>query len=279
MKKITTSLLLIAALMSGAQAQDFKFPAPSPSTTIIQDFGTSSFTIKYSRPSMKGRTIMNDMLPYGNVWRTGANAATTITFEEEIRTDVGVLPAGTYAIYTIPNKESWTIIFNRGVKNWGSYEYNEKDDVIRIDVPTKTLSESVETFTIDIENMTINSCIISMSWENTKISFPIKMEVDSKIEAYFERALKSDNPPYLQAAKYYADKGTNLEAALTYIDKTIKSNPKAFYMYSIKADILNKLGRRKEALKEAKYAADASKGTPYEAEQQKNYENILRIKY
>lgn len=276
MKKLTFSILLAALFVNTSFAQDFKFPAPSPSTKIEQDFSTSTMTIEYSRPSMKGRKVMGDMLPYGKIWRTGANGATKITFGEAVLIDGKEIPAGTYSLYTTPNEKTWTIVLNKGTTNWGVTGYDTKDDVIKFEVPTTKTSNKVETFTISIDDITNNTCNISLNWENTKVIIPIKTETDKRMEAHFATAMTGEKAPYLQAARYYAEKNKNLDNALIYANKAMEANPKAFWIHALKADILNKKGDKKAATLEAKLAAEAAKGSPYEGEYNRVYQSYLK---
>jgi hypothetical protein len=125
MKKILLALVAVASIMT-AQAQGIKTPAPSPTQTIKQDFALSSIEVNYSRPNMKGRTVFGDLAPYGKLWRTGANAATKVTFGEDVTVGGVAVKAGTYVLYTVPNKDEWEVIFNKGLGNWGIDGYKKR---------------------------------------------------------------------------------------------------------------------------------------------------------
>ncbi|HRP89624.1 MAG TPA: DUF2911 domain-containing protein [Edaphocola sp.] len=270
MKKATTlfsAALLISSLSFG---QGFKMPALSPSTQITQEFSTSKIELSYSRPSMRGRAIFGKMIPFGQEWRTGANANTKITFGEEVVIGGKTIPAGSYSIYTVPGKKTWEFILNNGTENWGMTGYDKAKNVITLAVKPQK-SSKVETFTISIDNMTKNSCDLVLSWEKTKLVIPIIANNDKLIQAYLDKALQSDKPPYLAASRYYLEKGIKLDKSLEYANKALEQDPKAFYINAHKAEVLYKLDRKDEAIKAAQIAADATKGTPYEAE----YANIL----
>lgn len=257
----------MAALAFTSQAQsDFKMPAPSPTSTIHQDFSTSFIGVEYSRPSVKGRKIFGDFIPYGNLWRTGANAATKLTFGEEVIIGGKKIPAGSYSLYTIPGQKEWTVIINKNTGNWGASGFEEKDDLVRVKVPAEKLNRPVETFTIAVENITPTSSDITLAWETTKISVPVKADNDERIMKWLDNALRSDNPPYQQAANYYLENGKDLGMALEYITKAADANPKGFWLLWTKAEILNKLGKKTEALREAEKAVKLTTGTPYEKE-------------
>lgn len=165
-KLIALSLLLMAFVTVESLAQDKK-PA-SPKETAEGTIDGTKVTIVYHRPSVKGRKVMGDLVPFGQVWRTGANDATTITFDKAVTIEGKALPAGTYSLFTIPTENEWTIIFNSEAKQWGAYKYNDKNDVLRVSVkPGK--AEFTELFTISVDKNAVN-----IVWENTSASFKVK---------------------------------------------------------------------------------------------------------
>lgn len=273
MKKLSFAIAMGLLVATSSFAQEFKMPAPSPSSTLSQDFSTSKIDISYSRPSVKGRQIFGDIVPFGHEWRTGANGATKVTFGEDVYISGKMLKAGTYSLYTIPNKESWEVIFNKSTENWGLSGYDKAKNVLSVTLPVAQ-TNLTETFSITIDDITKNTCNIVLAWEKARVSIPVKVDNEGRIEAYIEKSLKGDNPPYMVAAKYYLEQGKNLDQALVYSDKAIQANPKAFYIHWMKAQILDKLGKKKEAIAEAKIAADGAKGSPYEAEYANNYKQI-----
>ncbi|RQO29795.1 hypothetical protein DBR32_14520 [Taibaiella sp. KBW10] len=275
MKKISLALAMGLLVATSSFAQEFKMPAPSPTATLSQDFSTSKIDISYSRPSVKGRKIFGDIVPFGQEWRTGANGATKVTFGEDVFITGKLLKAGTYSLYTIPGKESWEVIFNESTENWGLSGYDKKKNVLSVKLPAMQ-TNVIETFSITVEDITKNTCNIVLAWEKARVAIPVKVENEARIEAYIEKSLKGENPPYMVAAKYYLEQGKNLNEALGYTDKAIQANPKAFYIHWMKAQILEKLGKKKEAIAEAKVAADGAKGSPYEAEYANNYKEISK---
>lgn len=244
MKKILLSLLIASALLN-ANAQ-IKTPAPSPTQTIKQDFGISSIELIYSRPGIKGRKIFGDLVPWNKVWRTGANSATRIKFNDDVTFGGQALKAGEYAIYTVPGESEWEIIINKGSANWGT-DYKKEDDIFRIKVKPIKLDQPVETFTMQFANVKPTSADLRIAWDKTAVAVPITTDIDKKVMAQINSVMTKDNRPYFQAAMYYLETGKDLNQALTWFDKGIEQNPDAFYMYYQKANTLVKLGRKNEA--------------------------------
>ena len=238
-KKLITLLAItifgIATL--NTQAQQLKVPAPSPLSTIKQSVALSEITIEYSRPSIKGREIFGDLVPYGKVWRTGANASTKITFGEDVKIEGNSVPAGTYALYTIPDKDDWTIILNKNLTLWGSDGYKQEEDLIRFKVKPSTLTTKVEMLTFNIADVTPTSAKIEMVWDLTKVTFNLTVEIDTKVMKDIETSMATDKRPYFQSATYYYENGKNMKQALTWVNKAIEQNPKAYWAILLKAKI------------------------------------------
>lgn len=257
------NLFLLFALLvtAGAGAQGIKTPAPSPSQTIRQDFALSSIEINYSRPLAKGRKIFGDLVPYGKIWRTGANGATKITFGEDVKVGGVPVKAGSYALYSVPNKTEWEIILNKGVNNGGLSGYKTEEDVARFKVKSSELPFAMESFTIVISDVTANAATIDILWENTVASFPVEADIDSKIMGQIDNALKADSRPYFQAASYYYDNGKDLKKALEWANKAVEAQPDAFWVAHLKAKIQaksgDKAGAKATALKSIALAKEA----------------------
>lgn len=276
MKKFLLSFITVASLCFSVSAQDFKMPAASPSQKIEQQFSISHIKLDYSRPSVKGRKIFGDLVPYGKLWRTGANAASKITFGEDVKINGQLIPAGTYSLYTIPGKDNWEVIINKSLENWGNTGFNEAENVIQFTVKPTTLKDLQETFTIDVTNITTNAATINISWEYTKVSFNVTADNRDKIISYLETELKGSKPPYAQAANYYLEQNYKLDQALTYVDKALNENPNAFWLHWLKARIYHKMGDTTNAIASAQKAYEISKGTDYEEEYKNNYENMKK---
>jgi len=278
MKKIFFSALLFGMLSFSASAQDFHMPKPSPTTTVNQEFSTSFIKLVYSRPSMKGRVIFGHVVPFGQIWRTGANSATKISFGEDVTINNTLIKAGEYALYTIPEKDHWTIILNTGVSNWGQAGFNDKDDVVKFTVPVQKTKLTQQTFSISVEDLTINSAKVALWWENTYVDFEVKADNNARIMAYLADELKKPNPNYNTVTSYYIRTNQHLEEAVELQKKAIAENPKQYFLYWHLAEIYQKLGKHEEAVKAAKQAADIAKGTAFETEYHQHYLDILNAK-
>lgn len=249
------------AVMTGTSLQaQLKVPAPSPLQTVKQAFALSDITIEYSRPSAKGRVIYGDVVPFGKVWRTGANASTKITFGEDVKVEGNAVTAGTYALYTVPNKDSWEIMLYKDLTLGGNVaDYKKENEVIRFTVKPTALTEKVETFSIDVANVTASSASIELNWEKTRVAFSVVADIDSKIMKNIDNALANDTRPYFQAASYYYDNNKDLTKASEWVNKAIEANPKAFWMVLLKAKIQAKQGDKKAAVATAEQVITLAK--------------------
>lgn len=259
MKKILYAIVATCFINANAFSQSVKTPAPSPTQTIKQDFALSAIELTYSRPNMKGRVVFGDLAPYGKLWRTGANAATRVSFGEDVQVGGVAVKAGTYVLYSIPNKDEWEIILNKGLNNWGIDGYKAEEDIARFKVKSFSLTSPVETFTIQIANVMPSSADIQISWEKTMVSIPVVAEIDSKITKSIEVAMSIDNRPYFQAASYYFETGKDLSKALLWADKAIEQSPKAYWVVHLKAKIQAKSGNKVAAIETAKKSIELAK--------------------
>ena len=243
------TVLLATAITAEAQ---LKVPAPSPLQTVKQAFALSEITIEYSRPSAKGRVIYGDVVPFGKVWRTGANASTKITFGEDVKLEGNAVAAGTYALYSMPNKDSWEIMLYKDLKMGGDVaSYKKEDELIRFTVKPKSLSDKVETFSIDMANITSSSVDIQLVWEQTRVSFNVTADIDSKIMKNIDGVMSKDSRPYYQAASYYYDTNKDMAKALEWVTKATEQNPKGYWVFLLKAKIQSKAGDKKGAVSTA----------------------------
>lgn len=238
MKQLFAIALVAISLNSFAQA--VKMPAPSPGQTIKQDFSLSFIEVNYSRPVIKGRTIFGDIVPFGKLWRAGANNPTKVTFGEDVKVAGKDLKAGSYQLMIIPTAKNWEIIFNKGTN--GVFNYHPEEDVLKVTVPTNTLASSVESFTIQLGQVIANTCEIQIMWEKTSVSIPVTTEIDAKIAASIEKAMSVDTKPYFESASYYFETGRDLKKALEWATKASEANPSAYWVMHLKAKIQAKLG-------------------------------------
>jgi len=181
MKKLISSILLMVFTFS-VNAQ-LKTPKPSPAAKIEQQIGLTDVSINYSRPGVKGRTIFGDLVPYGKLWRTGANENTVITFSDDVVIDGKTLKEGSYAIYTKPNASSWELIFYTDIKNWGTpKEWDDSKVALSTTVSVEKMPVSIETFTFLIDNVTANDAILGMLWENSYVGVKVTVPTDKIVE-------------------------------------------------------------------------------------------------
>lgn len=270
MKK--TLLLLAFALTATVPAfaqssPKLEFPAASPGCTIKQRVGITDVEVVYSRPSKKDRKVFGNVVPFDRVWRTGANAATKITFSTPVKLNGTDVAAGSYALYTIPGKSEWTIILNKGVGKSGT-QYDEKDDVTRFKASPVTLSDtSIESFTIEFNHIRDESAILNLVWDRTVVPIKIEIELTSKLVPQIEAVMASDakDKPYFRAAGFYYDHGQDLNKAKEWIDAAVKQS-EAYYIVHLKAKILAKLGEKENALAAANRSlelAETAKDSAY----------------
>ncbi|MCF8430009.1 MAG: DUF2911 domain-containing protein [Bacteroidia bacterium] len=243
------SLALIILISSNAIAQQLKVPAASPLQTVKQAFGLSEITIEYSRPSVKGRVIFGDVVPFGKIWRTGANSTTKITFGDDVKVEGIDVKAGTYGFYTIPNADSWEIMLYKDLTLGGNVsDYKIENEVLRVKVKPTVLGNKVETFTMGLADITFTSTNIELTWENTRVAVSVVTEIDSKIMKSIENTIVKDTRPFYQAASYYYENNKDLKQALEWAEKAIVANPKAFWVVLLKAKIQLKLNDKKGAI-------------------------------
>ena len=251
---------LLASELRGLHAQNnggVPFPQASPQATVKENVGLSTIEIEYCRPGIKGRKIFGGLVPYDQVWRTGANSATKITFSAETGFGNEVVPAGSYALFTIPGEKEWTVILNEVVGQWGAYSYDEKNDAVRIQVKPVTLAEPVETFTIAVTDLRDDSAQLALSWEKTRVSIPIKTNIVETLVPQIEAAMAKDGEkPYFAAAMFYYEHGLDLKKAETWIDEALKGQPDAVWIVYRKGLIQAKAGNKAGALATAKHALE-----------------------
>lgn len=241
MKKLFT-IALAACIYSHTTAQNLTTPQPSPTQTVKQNFSTGSIELSYSRPAKKGRTIFGDLVPYGAVWRTGANGATTLTFTDDVTIGDKEVKAGKYGLLSIPAAGKWTIIISKDVNITSPADYKQENDVARVEVTPVALPFSVENFTINFADISGSKVNVELMWDKTYVSFPVSTNTEARVMKQIDNAMNKDSKPYFAAASYYYDNGKDLGQALTWVNKAVESNKEAFWMHMLKARILAKQG-------------------------------------
>ncbi|SHI48649.1 Protein of unknown function [Mesonia phycicola] len=260
MKKIISLCLLLLAVIT-LQAQ-IQTPQPSPQAKIWQKVGLTDFTVEYSRPSMRGREVFGNLIPFGKTWRTGANENTTITFSTDVTIDGKNLTKGTYAIYTVPTAANWEVIFYKKTDNWGlPKEWDASQVALSIKVETQKMPMTMETFTIVIDELTNDSAMVNFLWEETVAAFKVNVPTDAITMKSIEGAMNGPSArEYYNAASYYYAENKDLKQALTWMEKAIDMQESApFYMLRKKSLIEAKLGKKKDAIKSAKASLEAAK--------------------
>ncbi|WP_297763233.1 DUF2911 domain-containing protein [uncultured Muriicola sp.] len=259
MKKVVfIAIAFIASLSMQAQIQA---PQPSPFSTVMQRVGLTDVTVEYSRPSMRGRTIFGNLVPFDKIWRTGANARTKITFSTDVTVGDGSLKAGSYAIFTKPSASSWDVYFYTETTGGGTpQEWDESKVAAQIKVNTMPVEMPIETFTISFDDMHSSGSTLGMMWENTYVGVPFmvpskEMTIKS-IEATMGGPSGND---YFAAASFYYDEGMDLNKAKEWIDKAVSMNENAFWMMRAQSLIYAKMGNKKGAIEAAKRSLAVAK--------------------
>jgi hypothetical protein len=274
-KTMKNILFIIAICTSGLTfAQTLTTPQPSTTQTVKQNFGLSFIELSYSRPNVKGRQVMGDLVPFGKVWRTGANQATTLNFGDEVIIGGKKIPAGKYGLVTIPGKDNWTLIITKQLDITSPAAYKEENDVVRVSAKPLTINDKVETFTMQFANVKSATCDLNLLWDNTSVTLPIATDVDTKVMSQINTIMTKDNLPYFNAAMYYMDNGKDMNQALTWFDKAAEQNPDAFFVHYQRANCLAKLGKKQDAIAAATKSLELSK-TAKNADYVKLNEDLL----
>ncbi|MGG8496930.1 DUF2911 domain-containing protein [Tenacibaculum sp. TC6] len=253
MRKLLLSLFVVA-LSANINAQ-VQTPAPSPSSKLEQKVGLTDVTVEYSRPGMRGRAIFGNLVPYGKVWRTGANANTKITFSDDVTIDGKELKKGTYAIYTKPNQNSWEVIFYSDSNNWGTpREWKDENVALTTTAKVENMPMKIETFTISIDDVTTNSAVLGILWENAYVGVKFSTPTDKGVEASIAKIMSGPSADdYYAAAVYYLREGKDIQKAKGWINKAVdmtKEQPR-FWFQRQQSLILAKAGDKKGAIKAA----------------------------
>ena len=253
---------MFAFTLSFAVNAQIQTPAPSPASKIEQKVGLTDVTIDYSRPSMRGRVVFGDLVPYGKIWRTGANARTKVSFSDDVSIAGTDVKAGTYAIFTIPNADKWEVIFYSEYQGSGApQQLDESKVAARTTVDVHAIPFDVQTFSFDINNLTNSGATIDIIWEKTYVAIPFSVPTDAKVSAGIERIMSGPGfNDYYNAAGYYLSEGKNAAKAKEWIDKAMSMIEKpAFWQLRQQSLIYAAAGDKKGAIAIAKKSLAASK--------------------
>jgi len=247
-----------AQFKNGSQPTELNIPRVSQRGTVSQRIGLSDITIAYHRPEVGGREIWGKTVPYGKVWRAGANENTTISFTDDVSIEGQPLAAGTYGLHTIPDKEQWTIIFSKNSTSWGSFSYDEKEDALRVSVKPHT-AEPFEVLTYIFDDVKPDSALLTLRWEKLAVPFRISVDVKAVVLRSVKNELRNVGgftwAGYDEAAEWCLDNNYNLEEALKWEDSSIQ-NEERFENLETKSRILDALGRKEDAAKTLSTALD-----------------------
>lgn len=244
---LLTALLALPAAAQGTPMKPFRV---SPAVSLSHDLGISTLKVDYARPAVKGRKVWGELVPFGQVWRTGANSATTLTFSHPVRVAGKDVPAGSYALFAIPGEKSWTLILNSEAKQWGAYAYKADKDVARWEVAPKAIANQ-EWLTYEVEPRGEQGWHVELRWEKVAVPFDVDVDVRGIYWAHLEEVLAtakdSDWKPWYQAADYCLKQGIKLDKAMVWIDASLKAG-ESFWNLECKARLMQKAGKTKEAI-------------------------------
>ena len=248
MKKFIVFALLFLFCSVGRVRADIKLPQPSPSASVKTVVGVTAVTIDYHRPGVKGRKIWGGLVPWGQVWRLGANEATTITFADSVKVEGHDVPAGTYALFAIPGADKWTLILNKQAKQWGAFFYKPEEDLLRFDVQPQA-GPFTEWMVFQIIPAGNGTATVEMAWETLRVPFRIETDADAMAWKSIDETLAGKPEPgdYLAAAQWALQKEQRLDEAMTWVDRSI-AGQEGFWNHEIKAKLLQKAGKSEEAL-------------------------------
>ena len=258
MKKI---LLISAIFCYSFISAQIKTPQPSPTASITQKVGVSNISVEYSRPGAKEREIFGGLVSYEKMWRTGANKATKITFDENCVFGGAKIKKGSYSLFTIPGKKEWTVVLNENTELWGVGEYDKEKQVCSIVAKVIETKDFTESFTIDFGNFKSFSAIMSLKWANTKIDIKLESLAAKELEKQFLELLTKGPSAndYYNGAKFFADNTSEYDMALEWINTAIEKRPDAFWMKFHKARILKKIGNNKQSISVAEEVISLAK--------------------
>ena len=244
---LSAAIMLLVVSTSVAQLQA---PPASPNAKLVYNVGLSEVHIDYNRPSMKGRVIFGDLVPFGEGWRTGANASTKITFSDDVNILGNELAAGTYSLFSVPGENEWQIMFHSNLRHNTPGGRDADEDALVVNVKPMHMDFTVETFTVTVNNLRNSSADILLMWENTAVSIPFVLDTDTKVMANIERVLAGPSGrDYFVAASYYFEEERDLDQALEWMEKSIEIDGERFWVLRTKALIQKDMGHYDAAIK------------------------------
>lgn len=268
-KRLLTGVMLLTATGAFAQ-QQMPTPRPSPKASLMQNVGLTTITINYNRPGVKGRPIWGALVPYGQVWRTGANEATTIEFGDDVWINGNKLAKGLYSLHTIPGQSEWAVIFNSVAQQWGSYSYDATKDTLRVNVKPE-MGEHREWLTFEVPEMTTDTAKIALRWEKVVVPFTVDTKSTERTMTSFRSAMNPDwRVPYQAANFAFDNKGAATDAEMSaWVEQSLKINQNIGNLW-LRARMAERAGNKADAIKYGEMAIAAA--TP----QQKDFAGVVR---
>ncbi len=258
MKKLLIAIVAVVTLQF-VNAQTWKSPQTSTTQTIKQNFALASIEITYSRPGTKGRKIFGDLVPFNKIWRTGANNANELIFADTVFINGVKINPGKYGLVSIPHEKSWTLIVTKQLNVTDDASYKQDQDVVRVEAPTKSLTESLETFTMQFANIKHGTCDLQIMWDKTAVNLPIVTNIEERMKAQVEQLINKDTRPYFNAALYAMNNGGDLNQALVWFDKALEQEPELLRNHNQRVNCLKKLNRKAEAKASAQKGLELAK--------------------
>ena len=269
---LTAIILILAVLVnqkSSAQnsPEDFIIPRTNSKAVIHQTIASTQIEITYNRPNKRGRKIFGNLVPFDKIWRTGSDEATEVYFSTPISLAGNAIDSGRYELFTIPGKKEWEVILQKNQNQWGSYKYNPENDVVRFSVTPIEISETIETFTISVDNVGSDYGVLNISWENIIVPIEIKINLRNTVIPNLEKALEKDGRrPYFQAAMFYFENNIDINRAAELMSLALERNPGhigMLYRYALilkqKGDIPGAIAASEKSLKGAQNAGSELK--------------------
>ncbi|MDT0608291.1 DUF2911 domain-containing protein [Croceitalea rosinachiae] len=256
MPKSNLFSIILCVLVNTVVNSQITYPKSSPFAQIEQEIGLSKISIEYSRPAVRGRKVIGGLVPYGRIWRVGANESTKITINTDVEVKGNSLPKGTYALYAFPKREEWEIAFHTNITHWGDgrKNYNPAEDAFRIKVKPHVIPYHQENFLIAFDSITHNSFSLNLIWESTQITIPFNVDTHSQMELEIAKQIK-ENPTaqtYYESGRYLQEQGKDFERALVYLNKALELGGDTYYFHRVKSLVEAKLWDYKAAISSAK---------------------------
>jgi len=261
MKSLFITLLSFVLCLSNTLYAQMELPQPSPKAQVMQRVGLTDITIDYSSPGVKGREIFGALVPYGKLWRSGANKATSIEFSKDVSINGQEVKAGKYSFFTIPNEEEWTLILNSETELWGTGGYDESKNIVAFNVKPEKLTSAVERLRYLIRDFDNEKALISLEWADIRISFPVQVHTMEQAYASIKKTLEPSWRAYANAARFAFEQANDMENAMKWINKSLEIKSE-WYNNWLKAEMLAETGNYSEALKYAKTAKELGDKSP-----------------